>query len=147
MTKNIVKMFLATALAVLPLNANLHAATLKKCDSKSLSGGYGFSLTGLNLKLNLPYAIVGRFVSDGAGALTGTSTQTVGGKIYTNTFTATYDVSENCDGSAKLEFNGGAKAQLAFVIVSDGSEAMMLVKDPGTVEWGLAKKQFRGRHR
>jgi hypothetical protein len=147
MTKNIVKLFIASAFAILSLNANVHAAMPKKCGSKSLVGSYGFSLAGSNLKLNLPYAIVGRFVSDGVGNLTGTSTQTVGGKIYSNVFTATYEVSENCDGNANLEFKGGARAQLDFVIVSDGSEAMMLVKDPGTVEWGLAKKQFRNQHK
>lgn len=140
------KLLLLLGLGISTLNTTAYAKT-DACDLKSLEGGYGFTLTGSNLKLNVPYVIVGRFVSDGAGGLSGTATQSVGGKIFVNTFTATYSVSEACTGSATLEFNGGAKAELDFVIVSSGQEVMMVVKDPGTVESGTAKKELSERHK
>ena len=110
------------------------------CSASSIAGAYGFTLTGSYMQTL--YAISGRFVSNGKGALTGSATQTVGGNISTNGFTASYEVKADCTGTAVLSFDGGAQSSLSFTIVSNGQEVLMIDTDSGTVETGNAKRQF-----
>lgn len=117
------------------------------CSDRSLHGGYGFKVTGTNVALNVDFATTGRFEADGAGGITGVQIESVGGTVLTTQFIATYRVNPDCTGSATFRFPNGLEANLSFVLVDNGNEAIIMVSDQGTVESGSAKKQFPNRHR
>ena len=110
-----------------------------RCTVKTLTGAYGFSVRGTNLRVG-EFAIVGDFVSDGSGTFQGSATQSVNGTISRNTLTGTYTVEADCTGTANLAVTGGNKSTMRFVIVSGGAEVFLLVVDPGIIESGTAKR-------
>jgi hypothetical protein len=109
------------------------------CSAGSVSGAYGFSLTGTNVHAG-SYAIVGRLVADGKVRFQGSASQSVSGHVYRNTISGTYTVATDCTGTVSLELAGGAKANLSFVIVTGGEELLLIATDAGTIETGVAKR-------
>jgi hypothetical protein len=113
------------------------------CSNKSLVGAFGFNVIGTNVSAGLQFAINGRFVADGAGHFKGKATQSSGGKVSRDLkFTGTYTVQTDCTGSANLVFPAGVQPNLEFVLASDNDELLIIDSDDGTVESGVAKKQF-----
>lgn len=120
-----------------------HGLEEKVCSNRSLEGSFGFTISGTNAVAG-PFAIVGSFDVDGRGNISGAGTEAIVAVIGPNqAFTGTYNVDTNCKGTALLTFtDSGLQTHLSFVLVDDGKEAMIIVTDRGTVEFGAAKKQF-----
>lgn len=120
-----------------------HAAP--HCSKASLRGGYGFSVNGTTGNAE-HYSLVGRFVANGKGGVTGVSTQSVNGSISRPSFTGTYTVNANCTGTATLTFDFGGTAPLDFIIVDDGKSIEIIVSGAngshGDNEVGTATRQF-----
>jgi len=116
-----------------------------RCSNSSLSGGYGFTVNGTN-PTSGPYSLVGRFVADGQGVVTGSGAQAVNGSISRPTFTGTYTINPDCTGTANLTFDFGGTAPLDFVIVDDGKQVEIIVAGANGVrgenEVGTATRQF-----
>ncbi len=116
-----------------------------RCSKISLSGGYGFSVNGTTMNLE-QYSLVGRFVADGKGGVTGTTVQAVNGTISRPAFTGTYTVNADCTGTANLLFDLGGTAPLEFIIVDDGKTVDIIVAGAnganGENEIGTATRQF-----
>jgi hypothetical protein len=110
-----------------------------RCTAKTLTGAYGFSVRGTNLRVG-EFAIVGHFVSDGSGSVQGSAAQTVNGTISRGAITGTYTVEADCTGTASLTATGGNKTTMNFVIVNGGADVFLLVVDPGIIESGTAKR-------
>jgi len=138
---NIARVVLLLAVSAGICTPALHAHPLQ-CSSESLTGAYGFQLTGSFIPGGISFAATGRFVSDGHGAVTGSIVESVNGGISTGSFTATYTVADDCTGVAVLKFDRGLQTTISFTIVSSGREVLLIDTDPGTVEIGSAKKQF-----
>lgn len=114
------------------------------CDASSLSGAFGFHLTGMNLaRQDLLYAIVGRFEADGHGGLTGTATHSAGGNVARAKLTGTYTISPDCTGTSAVKFTNGSTVTLDFVLTSDLNEFFIIDAGQGTVESGTGRRQFR----
>lgn len=134
----------AVAAAAL-LGAALHGAAAaqarprSRCSAATLSGSYGFSVSGTNLRIG-QFAMVGRFASDGKGSFTGLAAQSINGTITRRTLTGTYKVEADCTGSATLDLANGSKGTMMFVIVDQGNELFFLMTDPGIIESGTAKR-------
>jgi hypothetical protein len=114
------------------------------CSNASLSGGYGFIVNGIAPHAG-PYSLVGRFVADGKGVVTGSGAQSVSGDISHPKFTGTYTIKADCTGVAKLKFDFGGEADLELIIVDDGKTVDMIVAPPdgqGQNEVGTATRQF-----
>jgi len=127
----------------LAMCANAQAAQ-QECSNESLTGAFGFLVSGTNVAANLLFAISGRFVADGKGSFAGTASESTAGQIAEHyPFTGSYTVAPDCTGSAQFVFPSGGSSRLDFVVVSDGDEVIILDVDFGTVESGTAKKQFR----
>ncbi len=110
------------------------------CSNATLNAAYGFTLSGQNYVNNMPWAFIGQFAGDGAGALKGTGTQSIKGSITRARFTGTYEVRPDCLGTATLNFGGGPAAVIDFVVVDDGREMHVIVADQGVIEFGTAKR-------
>lgn len=114
-----------------------------KCTNSNLVGAFGFNVSGINTANGgIQFAITGRFEADGKGTFSGTGTQSVAGNISQTPFSGSYTVQADCTGSALFIFANGAEANLTFVLVSNGNEILIIDSGQGTVETGIAKKQF-----
>lgn len=127
---------LAFALVVLGLAQSAAA----QCSLKSLTGAYGAAISGTNYNRGTPWAFVGRFESDGAGAISGTGTHNVKGQLSDGQFSGTYQVAADCSGTATFAFGPNSSTNLRFVIVDSGKRVELMVVDQGTLEVGWATK-------
>lgn len=109
---------------------------IEGCTVASLQGAYGFVLSGISLPLG-PVASVGIFAADGAGGVSGHSTNSENGMITRDTFTGTYTMDSDCTGS--FTFAEGDTSD--FVIVAAGTEINVIDTKPGNVETAVGKKQ------
>src|SRR5215510_7705572 len=112
------------------------------CGASSLTGSFGFHLTGTNLHHNWLYAIVGRFEADGQGKLRGTATHSAQGNVSRTTFSGKYTVNADCTGTAVLTFQNEIVSNLDFVISGDLNDVYFIDFDSGVVESGTARRQF-----
>src|SRR6185369_4671742 len=97
----------------------------RSCSAASLNGNYGFSMTGTNTRISLPFAFVGLMTADGAGNLTVKGSQSRGGRIVRGAgVTGTYKVLPTCTGTAALRFDDDTPGSLEFVIVDDGKQVL-----------------------
>jgi len=123
--------------------------TSSNCSNANLSGGYGYTVNGTSASAQ-PYSLVGRFVADGKGGVTGSGVEAFDGVISRPTFTGTYVVNANCTGTANLTFNSGGSAPLEFIIVDDGKTVDIIVAVPNgdqePNEVGTATRQFNKPH-
>ena len=127
------------ALVLLPTVASAEPA----CDARSLSGGYGFHLTGTNLAHSALYAIAGRIDVDGQGVFVGSATHSAQGAVSRIKFTGTYTVNADCTGTSTMKFENGSTATLDFVLTDDLNEFYIIDAGQGTVESGSGRRQFR----
>ena len=129
-------------LAALALVACLGGATAARaeatCDLTSLSGAYGYSLTGFTsngFSTNLVSAL-GRFVADGSGGLSIKDTVSQGGSVIrTQKYSGRYTINSDCTGT--LSLNG----YFDFVLVNNNMELHLISVDQGANITGTAKKQ------
>jgi hypothetical protein len=121
------------------------AAAEPACDASSLSGGYGFHLTGTNLtrEQSRLYAVVGRFEADGQGGFAGTATHSAAGMVARMKFTGTYTINPDCTGTSTMTFANGSTASLDFVLTSDLDELFIIDASHGIVESGSGRRQFK----
>ena len=158
MTKINVKRAGAVVLAIASLIAlgrsnatNLHAAESHGCTNAILRGGYGAGTTGLinnssnpndiTIPTFVPFAEAVRFVFDGAGNLSGTSTADFGGSSFPVTFTGTYSVKPNCTGNLTVDAGANGIIHRDLVVVDGGREVEFVSTDSGLVIAGSMKKQ------
>lgn len=111
-----------------------------RCSLASFKGHFGFSLSGTNLTLNMPFAMVGRLSADGAGGFSGKATQSSGGRIIPGmTLKGTYKLAADCTGNAVIRLEGvPTQSSLDFVLVDNGKQLLFINLGEGTVEWGSA---------
>jgi hypothetical protein len=109
------------------------------CSKESMKGAYSFSISGTNFIHDVPWGFVGRFESDGAGALTGRGVQSAKGQISRPEFKGTYQVEADCTGSGVLTFPAFS-ANLYFVVADNGKRVDMIIVDPGVLEHGSATR-------
>jgi hypothetical protein len=112
------------------------------CSGASLSGGFGFRLLGTNFRQEVPreYALVGQLAFDGAGALTGSGTQSSRGVIKAVQFIGKYQLAADCSGTASISFPGMPPANLYIVVVDGGRAVNFIIVDDGILESGTATK-------
>jgi hypothetical protein len=145
MTRHLI-LFLAlsqgAAVCVAQQNTQQAAPT---CSNANLSGGYGFSVNGTTANAE-QFSLVGRFVADGKGGVTGVSIQSVNGAISRPSFTATYTVNADCTGTTNITFDFGLTTPLEFIIVDDGKSVYIISAgasgSQGDNETGTATRQF-----
>jgi hypothetical protein len=118
------------------------AAAEPTCDASSLTGAFGFHLTGTNTQRSALYAIVGRFEADGKGVLIGSATHSVQGAITRVKFTGTYTVNADCTGTSRITFPNDITAGLDFVLTSDLNEFFIIDLGQGNIESGSGRRQF-----
>jgi|HubBroStandDraft_6_1064221.scaffolds.fasta_scaffold256628_2 hypothetical protein len=125
------------------------------CSSATLSGSFGFTLTGTIGVPSSPqlFADVGTQTFDGKSNTDVISTVSVNGTLYKSTLTGTYVVNQDCTGSFTLS---GSSVPLSgtggvvnippthhyFVIVGGGAEFDFIPENSGSVRIGVGKKQF-----
>lgn len=118
---------------------HVHAEGAEACSAQALVGRYGFTGQGFITTSNAlpaltgafaPAADVGVFVSDGQGKLSGSDTISNGGQIIPRTFTGTYTVTSDCNGTAALQFNSGITVDVALVLDERGHEVRALQTNP-----------------
>lgn len=118
------------------------------CSNASLSGSYGFSVSGwaltgpdgTPLPGPIPATAAGANTADGAGGERGAETDSFGGIVVPATSTGTYSVNADCTGTATLNLSGGQSRQLAFAVVDGGSELLFIGTDPSAVVLGTAER-------
>jgi hypothetical protein len=122
-----------------------------KCDNDTLTGPYGFTLTGWRIpapdtNLRSARAGVGRIVFDGKGNLSGTETKSHDGLITPLTFTGTYQVLTDCTGTAHVVTSDPDEnaRNLSFTIIESGEQVMAIQTDQGRAVTVIVTKQ-RGR--
>ena len=123
----------------------VHAQT--GCDLTSLSGAYGYGLTGYaydNQGNLYVLASAGRLVADGNGGVTGADTYSFDGSVGKRTYTGTYTMNTDCTGSVTLQLSIGNSTSTNhgdFVSVSNGSEINFVQTDANYILSGTFKKQ------
>jgi hypothetical protein len=109
------------------------------CGTGSLSGAYGYLLTGF--AGNALYADAGQFVADGNGNGSTASVANLGGSVSHVTGAGTYTVTSDCSGAASVTNQNGT-ANYRFAIVRDGQVALFFETDPGRNVTGIFTPQF-----
>jgi len=114
------------------------------CSNSSLSGPYGFVITGTDSS-NGAVAIVGEFTATPGspkGSLTGSETFADTAGIAPVGFTGTYQVTANCSGQATLSIQGSKKpTTVSFVVVSGGQAIDIVDTGAGEVQSGVGFAQ------
>ena len=110
-----------------------------QCATGSLSGGYGYLLSGV--ASNSLYSDAGQFVADGNGNGSVASVANFGGNVSQVTGTGTYTVASDCSGTARVSNQNGT-ANYRFAVVRDGQAALFLATDAGRTVSGVFTPQF-----
>jgi len=111
-----------------------------QCGNGSLSGAYGYLLTGV-APGGVPYADAGQLVVDGNGNGSVMSVANVGGAVSQVTGSGTYNVASDCSGTATITNQNGT-IDYRFAIVKDGQAALFFGSDPGWTIAGVFTPQF-----
>ena len=130
--------------------------TKQSCTVDGLSSSFGISATGMTTVLAAtsnspstatPFAILGRFVADGAGNLVEDAIAQAS-PLAGRQVTGAYTVNVDCTGTATLVTADGKKRGANFVIVTQGSDLTngpqtlkFAFTDAGVVGFGLAQQQ------
>ena len=134
-------------LAVLLLGVTTVSGWARECSLETLKGAYGIFVQGTLLVTSpqLPFVVSGIFTYDGAGNVSGTYTQSVGGGISTGTAAGTYQVNSDCTYSATLTTPVGV-GHRAGTITGEGmqQEIHILYTDPISVAFGTLKPTPQG---
>ena len=135
---------LMPALGLVPA---LHAR--EACTNHDFIGAFGFFGTGYVIQspvtsLTGPFARLGRFVSDGNGHLSFTSTASFNGFLIPQDFPGTYTVNPDCTFSALVSLPDPINLPVTFIgiLSDDGNEIRdLFVNPPGVVVYGTGRKQ------
>ena len=130
--------------AALTLTAVIAIADTAPCDAKSLTGNYGYKLTGFvydNQGYTYYLGAVGRIVSDGAGNLTGTDTYSFDGTVAKRQISGSYTVNADCTGSITLTSPGSLTTSADFVITNNGVDVDLVQTDSGFIATATMKQQ------
>lgn len=108
----------------------LNQSGFKHCSDRTLSGDYGFASEGVLLPapgVSLQFRSTGMAHFDGRGNLTWVEHTVIDGALlepgFTTTATGTYDVDQNCTGTAVVNTpNSPVPLNLGFVVVKQGNE-------------------------
>lgn len=114
------------------------------CGLGSLSGTYGYALTGYATSSGVSYLYTesGQVIADGNGNLTVASVGNLGGAFSNINGTGSYTITSQCSGSATIYHQGSGASNYAVAIVEDGQEALFLETDSGTTVSGAGQPQF-----
>ena len=115
-----------------------------QCGNGSLSGTYGYVLTGIVAAVSggsYVYSDSGQVAADGNGNLTRTSIANVGGTFSNVAGTGTYSVTSQCYGTATVTTKTGM-SNYDFAIAQDGEIVLFLETDTGTTVGGTGQTQF-----
>jgi hypothetical protein len=121
---------------------------ISHCTNRSLSGaftaaesGSDFTSAGVeNGDDSLFFTI--RF--DGRGHEFGSSTTSLNGFSFSDTFTGMYHVNSDCTGSASNTFASGGSDHVNFVLVERGNQVKFFSADPGVVFAGTMDRMASG---
>jgi hypothetical protein len=95
----------------------------------SLAGTKGnYAVYGHGVVLGAPWALVGTLSLDGAGNLSGTATESVGGSIDAgNTYAGTYTMGADCRGTATVDMVHETRSDghTLDLVAADGARKMM----------------------
>src|SRR5829696_8548831 len=120
------------------------AIALKPCTQNTLKGRYAVSGSGTKALGGIgPISVVGLGEFDGAGSILANDTVSLNGAIFHRTYSGSYQVNDNCTGSATFVFPPprNVEAHLDFVIVDDGDRAYFIETDADTDLRVEAKRQ------
>jgi hypothetical protein len=138
-----VAVVLFAAVALMP---GLRVKAQSGCTAGTLSGPYGFAIQGYYFDPSFNYgmyAAAGRVVFNGAGAISGTVSESYSGQILrSHPLVGDYVVNADCTGTARLvskEYN--SLSNFDFVITGGGKEVQFIQMDQGMVISGPAKQQ------
>jgi hypothetical protein len=132
------KMMLATLLLlVLSLAPSLHAT----CSTATVSGEWGFTLTGVVLSPNgpVPVAAVLHGTADVNGNVSGIEARSLGGEYADETFTGSWSVGSDCVATATVVFKEGGEAVRTSVVTAvfdDNSNHVRMVQKSLTLPDG-----------
>jgi uncharacterized protein (TIGR03437 family) len=119
------------------------ASGTPQCGNGSLSGTYGYVLTGFASVSGVSYLYSdsGQVTADGNGNLTSTSITNAGGAFSNIAGTGSYSVTSQCNGTASLTTQNGT-SNYVIAIVQDGQQVLFLETDTGTTVGGTGQPQF-----
>jgi uncharacterized protein (TIGR03437 family) len=114
-----------------------------ECSNGSLSGTYGYVLTGSAAQSGLSYVYSdsGQVAADGNGNLTTTSVTNFGGTFSNVSGTGTYSVNNQCYGTAIITTQT-VTSNYVFAIAQDGQVVLFLETDTGRTVGGTGQPQF-----
>ena len=114
-----------------------------QCATGSLSGSYGYLLTGVASLTgsNLTFAETGTVTSDGNGNLSAIAITNFGGAVSNVTGQGPYSIGSDCSGTAHIT-NSNGTANYAVALVEDGQSLLFLETDAGMTVAGSAQPQF-----
>jgi hypothetical protein len=114
----------------------------KPCSNRTLTGDYGFSLTGHAGPAEILDVGVGSFDGQGGFELRDTL-KIVGGPSLPRTISGTYDIEEDCRGTATFHAPPPFDVDIALqlVLVNHGREAYFIQVAPDGFFQGTAKLQ------
>lgn len=116
----------------------------KTCDATSLTGAFGYSLTGTvydQQYYTYLLGAAGRMTADGNGNLTGADTYNFDGTIAKRQYTGSYTVNADCTGSLSFTTTNGNATHADFAIVNNGKEVNLVQTDAGWILTGVMKLQ------
>ena len=125
---------------------------IEACTNKDFIGAFGFFGTGHVIQspvtiLTGPFARLGKFVSDGNGNLSFTSTAGFNGYLIPQDFPGTYTVNPDCTFSSVVLLPDPINLAVTFIgtLSDDGYEIRdLFVNPPGVVVYGAGRKQQLG---
>jgi hypothetical protein len=126
------------SLLVLFMGATSARAQSGPCSEKTLSGDYGFTITGQILAGPAAGQVTGVAMThfDGQGNLQQVDHVVHNGALPAVEWrpgTGTYTVNDDCTGAAVINFSDGSPSlNLRFVLAKRGSEIRTVVSNPGT---------------
>src|ERR1019366_6547685 len=114
-----------------------------QCGSGSLSGGYGYLLTGVEdlSGSGYYYSQAGNVLSDGNGNISVVATVNVNGTTATGSGTGSYSLGSDCLGTAHVSSAGGV-TNYSIAIVENGQGVVFLETDANTTVGGTGQPQF-----
>jgi len=134
-------------LLVLSMCAASARAQSGPCSEKTLSGEYGFTITGQVLAGPAAGPVTGVAMThfDGQGKLHQVDHVVHNGVLPAVEWrpgTGTYTVNDDCTGAAEIDFTDGSPSlHLRFVLAKRGSEIRTVVSSPGTAITSIGIKR------
>ncbi len=114
-----------------------------QCSNGSLSGTYGYVLTGNAAQSGLSYVYSesGQVAANGSGSLTTTSVTNFGGTFSNVAGTGTYSLNNQCYGTA-IVTTPTSTSNYEIAIAEDGQVVLFLETDTGRTVGGTGQPQF-----